>query len=55
MASEVSDILENQEKEPETKREKLKKNLEITFSVLGIAAFLMTALVNYYTLKKQMK
>jgi hypothetical protein len=45
-------LLETIEEKPVSKKDEIHKNLKITFAVIGIFALSLSALVNYYTLKR---
>ncbi len=52
MATEIDSLIENVESQPKTKKDEIHKNLQIVFALVGIGTFILSGLVNYYTLKR---
>lgn len=53
--ADIDKLVEQTKQEAATKKERFHKNLQITFTALGILTFVMSGLVNYYTLQKLRK
>tara|TARA_R110000850_G_scaffold74671_3_gene163318 strand:- start:298 stop:468 length:171 start_codon:yes stop_codon:yes gene_type:complete len=55
ITDDIENIVDLAKAEPKDKKAEVHRNLKIGFTVLGIIVFGMSAVINYYTLKKLTK
>lgn len=55
MVADIEDLENLMEQEPKDKKAEVHRNLKIGFTILGFVVLGMTAVINYYTIKKLSK